>query len=72
MQESKIRRIAIDAVVTFALTFGVFWWKSGGTKDTTTLVGIILIWIVGAVLAAWGFESWKNWFAPKVVPRQQK
>lgn len=55
MNRSTFLRIAIDDMLTFIVTFGVFWFlipKPVRPTDTATVVGIIVIWVVGAVVGA--------------------
>ena len=53
---TKPLRIAINAVVNFVVTFGLFWFlgrpKSARPIDAATLVGITLIWMTAATIAA--------------------
>ena len=72
MAKPRAFRIAIDAVLNFIVTFGPFWFL-GGTKstrpiDAATLVGIILIWMIAATIAA----VLSDRLISKLFHRQQK
>jgi len=64
----KARRIALDTAITFAVTFGAFYLVGRPIGNLFTLLGIILIWAMGALLSAIAFRA----FVDRFVHRRKK
>jgi len=67
--KSRFRRVALDAVFTFAITFAPFWFIVRRRVITSNLVVFAMIYAVGAIFSAFLFDRFMSQVYTKIISR---